>query len=90
MNKEELVKTIKKRTCLPLNHIQETIESLKELLVEVLNKGGEIKLKNFGVLTVCEKGERLYRNPITKRAFFSKKKKYVKIKLYKKFKYCIK
>ncbi len=90
MNKEELARLLSKKTKLPLVHITKTIDCLKDLLIEILNKGGEVKLRNFGVMSVHEKDEKLYRNPITKRPCFSKKKKYVKIKLYKNFKYCIK
>ena len=62
----------------------------REVLIEVLNKGGEVSVKEFGKFHTKQTQERLYRNPITRRQFYSSPKKQITLKLFKNFKYSIK
>ena len=90
MNKREIVEIVSKRANMSNVYIEKVFSIVKDLFVEVLNKGGKIKLKGFGAMEVRESKERLFENMITKRRYYSGGKKYVKIKLYKNFKFSVK
>lgn len=87
MNKSELLEIVSKRTNISKRKLEEVLKQTKLLIAEVLNKGGKLEIKDFGKLEMKESNQRLYRNPITKRLYYSDKKRYVKLKLFKKFKY---
>ena len=89
MDKREFVEIIAKRSKTSKLKIEEIFKLSKDLILEVLNKGGKIDFRDFGKFEAFETKERLFRNPITKRLFYSSKKKYIKIKLFKNFKYMI-
>lgn len=90
MNKKELLAEISKRTNLPQSKISLIFDEIKGLIIEVVNKGGEVSLRDFGKFKAGEREERLCKNPITKRLFFSSRKKYIKFSPFKNFKYSIK
>jgi len=90
MNKRELLIIISKKTKLSLSEIERVFDEVKKLIIEVVNKGGEVSIRDFGKFKAEERKERLYRNLFTKRLFFSSKKKYIKFYTFKNFKYSIK
>ena len=90
MNKNELIEIIAKKSTLAKKEVEKVFEISKEVLVEVLSKGGEISLRHFGKFETKQTQERLYRNPITKKLFYAGGKKCLTIKLFKNFKYSIK
>ena len=87
MNKTEFIEIIAKRTQMPQSQINKIFKISKDTMIEVLNKGGVINLHNFGKIEMQETPKRLYRNPITKRLYYSGNKKIAKIRLFKNFKY---
>lgn len=90
MRKIEFVEIIANKTKTNKNIVEKILFSSKELLIEILNKNGNISLSSFGKFVVCVKPEKLIKNPITKRFYYSESKKYVKFKPFKGIKYCIK
>ena len=90
MNKNELLLVLSKRTKLPRSKVGLVFDEFKSIIIEVTNKGGEVSLRDFGKFKAEEMKERLYRNPITKKFFFSSKKKHIKFTPFKNFKFSIK
>jgi nucleoid DNA-binding protein len=87
MKQKEFLELLAKRSDIEKRELLKLCNEAKCLLLEVLSKGGKIELKDFGKIELKESKERLYRNPITKRLYYSNKKSYIKLKLFKKFKY---
>lgn len=90
MNKTELIEVISKRTALSKAKCGEVFNEFKRTLVEVLSKGEEVSIKDFGRFRVTETKERKCINPITKRFYIVKPKKITTFKSYKNFKLCVK
>ena len=90
MNKNEFVEVLSKRLNFSEMRTEKVLREIKNSIIEILNKGGEIKISNFGKFKVLENKERLCLNPITKRYFFIEKRKKVSFKAYKNFKFSIK
>lgn len=90
MNKTELIDIISKRTQLSKIKCEEVFKEFKKTIVEVLSKGEEVSIKNFGKFKVTETKERKCVNPITKRFYIVKPKKITTFKSYKNFKLCVK
>lgn len=90
MNKRELVELIAKKSNMTKYSVEKVFTNAKEIFVEVLSKGGEINIKDFGKFEAKQSQERLFRNPITKKLFYAGGKKYLTLKLFKNFKYSIK
>ena len=89
MNKKELFELLARKTNISENKVRTVMKELKNIIIEVLNKGGQININDFGKLTTKETKERICRNPITKRYIFCEKKRMISIKLFKNFKYSI-
>lgn len=89
MNKNEMLDILSKRTQMSRLNIEKVLSETRSLLLEVLNKGGDVSFYGFGRFGTKERKERLCRNPLTKRLFYSSRKKYVTLKLFRKFKYSL-
>lgn len=90
MNKTELIEVIAKRTALSKTKCSEVFNEFRRTIVEVLSKGEEISIKDFGKFKVTETKERKCINPITKRFYIVKPKKITTFKSFKNFKLCVK
>jgi len=90
VNKSEFVSLLSKRLGISKNSVQKYFLESRNLLIEVINKGVQVKIANFGKFCCEETKERLCLNPITKRYFYLEKKKQIAFKPYKKFKFSIK
>lgn len=90
MKKTEFVEIIEKKSNVKKSVIEKIFACSKDLIIEILNKNGKISLSDFGKFEVCVKPERLRKNPITKRFYYSESKKFVKFKPFKSIKFCIK
>lgn len=90
MKKFEFIEIVAKKSDVKKSIVEKIFTSSKELIIEILNKNGKLSLNDFGKFEVCVKPEKLRKNPITKRFYYSESKKYVKFKPFKSIKFCIK
>lgn len=90
MNKTELIELVAKKASMSKAKVCLVFEELKNTIVDGLNKGEEISIKNFGKFKVVETKQRRCVNPITKRVYLAKPKKVTVFKSYKNFKQCVK
>lgn len=90
MNKSELVSIVAKRTNISKSKCDMILQTFKETIVEVLRKGEEVSLRDFGKFKVMETKARKCINPITKRFYMTKPKKVTTFKSFKNFKLCVK
>ncbi len=80
MNKQELVAVLSKKTNLPKTKCDLFLNTFKDTILEVCNKGGEIVLRDFGKFTLKERNPRKYLNPQTKRYYMASSKRFVSFK----------
>lgn len=90
MNKTELLDIVAKKTLVSKAKCDAVLKEIKNTIVEVLRKGEEVSLKDFGKFKVVETKERKCINPVTKRFYIVKPKKVTTFKSYKNFKLCVK
>lgn len=90
MKKTEFIEIVAKKSNVKKSVVEKIFFSSKDLIVEILNKNGKLSLSDFGKFEVYVKPERLRKNPITKRFYYSESKRYVKFKPFKSIKFCIK
>ena len=90
MNGQEVLKKISSKTNLSQSSVRGVLEELKNLVVEVVNKGGEVRINGVGKFFAVETKSRIFCNPVTKRKFYSQPKKQIKFVISKKFKFSIK
>lgn len=90
MNKGEFVKLLSKRLAMSKRKTEEFLNEAKCVLIEILNKGEDVKFSKFGKFKSVETSERICQNPITKRYFFLESRKQIVFKPFKKFKFSIK
>lgn len=85
MNKQELTAILAKRTNLSKQKCDLFLNTFKEVVCEVCNKGGEVVLRDFGKFSLKEKKARKYLNPQTKRYYIASPKKVLAFKCFKPF-----
>ena len=90
MNKKEVIEIISNRTLFPKSKVRRVFEELKTLIVEVVNKGGEVCINGMAKFAGKETKSRIFCSPITKRRFYSQPKKQIKVVLSKNFRFSIK
>ena len=90
MNKKELAKIVADRVGLSQQRVEMVLCEVQSLVVEVVNKGGEVCIKGFGKFFATTTKSRIYQNMVTRRRFFSQPKKRINLNLSKKFKFSIK
>ena len=90
MNKTEFINILAKRAEISKSKCEKVLSEMQNTITEVLKKGDEVSIRNFGKFQVVERKERKCVNPVTKRFYMSKPKKITVFKGYKNFKYCLK
>lgn len=89
MNKTELIEILAKKTNAKAYMIERMFDGFVDIVKDVTQKGGVVQVRGLGSFLAKEKLERLCFNPITKRPYYSARKKYIVFKLSKKFKYSL-
>ena len=66
MNKSDLIKKISENAG-PLNEedLEQTVNSILNLISTSLNNGDRVEIRNFGTFSVRSRGQRISRNPKT-------------------------
>ena len=90
MNKTEFINLLSKRVELSKSKCEKVLDEIQHSIIEVLNKGDEVSIRNFGKFKVVERKERKCINPVTKRFYVAKPKKITVFQGFKNFKYCLK
>ena len=85
MNKNVLCSLLSKRTNLSKEKCNQFLSTFKETILEVVSKGEEISLRDFGKFSLQERKSRKFINPQTKRFYMSAPKKLVTFKSFKNF-----
>lgn len=90
MNKSELIELVSRKTKLSKVKCEKVLIEFKNTIIEVLKKGEEVSLRNFGKFKVVETKARRCVNPITKRVYMSRPKKVTTFKSFESFKLAVK
>ena len=86
MNKQEFVTLLSKRTSMSKSKCDQFLCTVKDAILEVCSKGGEIVLRDFGKFSLKERKARKYLNPQTKRYYIASPKRTVAFKSFKQMK----
>ena len=89
MNKSQFVEILEKRTSLSKSKCSLVIDQMRDAILDICSKGGDVSIRNFGKFSLQEKKSRKFLNPQTKRYYFCKPKKVVSFKSFDNFKYAI-
>ena len=65
LTRADLAESVVLKVGLPRNESQELVELVIKVLSERLAEGEAVKLSSFGSFNICQKGERVGRNPKT-------------------------
>ncbi|OIP79356.1 MAG: DNA-binding protein [Parcubacteria group bacterium CG08_land_8_20_14_0_20_48_21] len=63
MNKAELITAVAEKTSLPRKQVEEVVESMLEMIVRTLKKGGSVHLTSFGTFLARRREARMGVHP---------------------------